>query len=217
MPLPDFAEAQAAIVAIGKRFDARGWAPATAGNYSCRLADGTIAITVSGARKGQLSDDDVMRVDPAGTALDGRKPSAETALHLQLYAASPNIGCVLHSHSPGAVALSRVLGGSWTISGHELLKVLPNIETHDTAVVIPIVGNSQDIAAIAAAIAPSLLAVTPPPAYLIRGHGLYGWGRDTNEAECVIEAIEWLVQAEIAERLLRLGERDESNRGLRGG
>ena len=41
------------------------------------------------------------------------------------------------------------------------------------------------------------------PAYLIRGHGLYGWGRDMAEAERVIEGIEWMVAAELAERRFR--------------
>ena len=41
-------------------------------------ADGGIAITVSGAHKGRLSPEQVMRVSAGGAALDGRKPSAET-------------------------------------------------------------------------------------------------------------------------------------------
>ena len=35
-----FFEAQDAIVAVGRWLDAKGWAPATAGNYSMRLDDG---------------------------------------------------------------------------------------------------------------------------------------------------------------------------------
>ena len=49
----------------------------------------------------------------------------------------------------------------------------------------------------------ALARETPPPAYLIRGHGLYGWGRDIAEAERVIEAAEWLAACEVAERSMR--------------
>jgi methylthioribulose-1-phosphate dehydratase len=38
---------------------------------------------------------------------------------------------------------------------------------------------------------------------MIRGHGLYGWGRSIAEAERVIEALEWLAEAELAERRFR--------------
>jgi len=198
-------EARKAIVAVGRWLDSRGWAPATAGNYSIRLDDGTFAVTVSGRHKGRLTEDDVMTVDAAGASLDGKKPSAETALHMQLYRLFPGVGAVLHSHSPAAVGLTRVLARDWTIAGHELLKAYPGIATHATSVTIPIVENSQDMAEIEAAIAPRLLADPPPPAYLIRGHGLYGWGRDMAEAERVIEATEWLVEAERAERSFRNG------------
>jgi methylthioribulose-1-phosphate dehydratase len=198
-----FAEAAEAIVAVGRAFDARGWAPATSGNYSVRLEDGSFAVTVSGWHKGRLTLDGVMRVDGEGASLDGKRPSAETALHLSLYRRFPEVGAVLHSHSPQAVALSRVLGGNWTIRGHELAKAFPGVTTHAVDVMLPIVENSQDMRDIEAAIAPFLAVDTPPPAYLIRGHGLYGWGRDIAEAERVIEAAEWLAACEVAERSMR--------------
>lgn len=198
----DFAYAQAAIVAVGRWLDGKGWAPATAGNYSMRLGDGSFAVTVSGQHKGRLTADDVMRVDAAGHSLDGKKPSAETALHVDLYARFPSCGAVLHSHSPEAVGLSRAFGdaASYRLAGHEMLKVLPGIISHDVSVALPIVDNSQDMADIIAGVVPALLAPAAVPAYLIRGHGLYGWGRDMAEAERVIEGIEWMVAAELAER-----------------
>ena len=66
-----FDEAAEALVAVGRAFHARGWAPATAGNYSARLGDGRVAITVSGAHKGRLTTADIMLLD----AGDPRRPS----------------------------------------------------------------------------------------------------------------------------------------------
>ncbi|HEV2567628.1 methylthioribulose 1-phosphate dehydratase [Sphingomonas sp.] len=189
-------EVETALIAIGRYFQARGWAPATAGNYSARLQDGRIAITVSGAHKGRLTSRDIMVL---GSGHPGR-PSAETALHLSIYQAFPEAGCVLHSHGAVLVALSRVLGDEWVIEGHELAKALPGVTSHDIRISVPIVENSQDMIEIEAAVMPRLGIV---PAYLIRGHGIYGWGRDTAEAERVIEALEWLAEAELAERSLR--------------
>jgi methylthioribulose-1-phosphate dehydratase len=191
-----FEEAAEALVAVGRAFDARGWAPATSGNYSARLDDGRIAITVSGAHKGRLTPDDIMLLDSG----DPRRPSAETALHIAIYRAYSEVRSVLHSHAAVSVALGRVSGEAWTIAGHELLKALPGIDTHDSSVTVPIVENSQDMAAIEAAAMPRLAGV---PAFMIRGHGLYGWGRSIAEAERVIEAIEWLAEAELAERRFR--------------
>jgi methylthioribulose-1-phosphate dehydratase len=177
-----FPDAARAIVATGRWLDSNGWAPATSGNYSCRLDDGSFAVTVSGRHKGRLTDDDVMRVDGGGGSLDGKQPSAETALHVAIYAKFPGVGAVLHSHSPTAVAL--------------MLKALPGIKTHDARVMLPIVDNSQDMETIWNSVSTVL---RDAPAYLIRSHGLYGWGADMAEAERVIEAVEWLIMAELAE------------------
>jgi methylthioribulose-1-phosphate dehydratase len=195
------------LIAIGAAFHARGWVPATSGNFSARLDDGRIAITASGKHKGRLSEADIMTVDAEGRSLDGGKPSAETGLHVQLYRLFPEVGAVLHTHSPGGVALSRAFpqAADWIIEGHELVKALPGQSTHSARVVIPIVDNDQDIARLAAAIAPALLVKPAPPAYLIRGHGLYAWGRDVAEAERVVEAAEWLFAADLTERLYRMG------------
>ena len=60
-------------------FHARGWAPATSGNFSARLADGRIAITASGRHKGRLAEADIMTLTADGRPTDDRRPSAETA------------------------------------------------------------------------------------------------------------------------------------------
>lgn len=194
--MTDFLTAAASILAVGARLDLRGWAPATAGNYSVRLADGTLAITVSGAHKGRLTPDDVMRVDPDGRALDGKKPSAETLLHCLVYAIDPGAGAVLHTHSVAGTVLSRALAGRGAIdlAGYEVMKAYPGIDTHDAAIAMPLVENSQDMPALAEVLRPLLIAQAPLlPAFYIRGHGLYAWGADLGTAESMAEASEFLL------------------------
>lgn len=197
-----FADAADALVEVGRRLDARGWAPATAGNYSVRLDDGSVAVTVSGWHKGRLTPAGIMRVDLEGRGLTPGKPSAETALHLAIYRLFPDTGAVLHGHSPEAVGMSRAAAdvSEWVFAGHEMLKVFPGNATHEAEIRLPIVDNSQDMAVIEAAVAPALLAPGAAPAYLIRSHGLYAWGKDLAEAERVLEGTEWLIAAELAER-----------------
>ena len=68
------------LIEAGRFIDSKGWVPATSGNFSARLPDGTIAITVSGKHKGRLQLDDIMLIDADANSLDGKKPSAETAI-----------------------------------------------------------------------------------------------------------------------------------------
>ena len=198
-------QAVQAITAIGQRLDARGLAAATSGNYSARLVDGRIAITVSGRQKGRLSAKDVMLVDGQGTPLEDQRPSAETALHTLVYRLCPHVNGVLHVHSVASTTLSRHLGtaGEILLQGYEMLKAFPGVSTHETALRIPLFENSQDIPRLAESVARRLREQPGLPAYLIRGHGAYGWGRDLEEAERVIEALEHLLLCEIQALLLR--------------
>jgi methylthioribulose-1-phosphate dehydratase len=204
MTTTSFDAARAGIIAVGRRLDAHGWAPATAGNYSVRLDDG-FAVTASGWHKGRLSDEGVLRLDRDGHVVGAGRPSAETHLHLSIYRQFPAAGAVLHGHSPQAVGLTRAFRDlkTWNFVGHELLKVFPGQTTHETEIALPIVDNSQDMTVIEAAIAPALARPGAAPAYLIRDHGLYAWGKDLDEAERVLEAVEWLIAAELAERSFR--------------
>jgi len=204
MTTTSFDAARAGIIAVGRRLDARGWAPATAGNYSVRLDDG-FAVTASGWHKGRLSEDGVLRLDADGHVVGSGRPSAETHLHLSIYRQFPAAGAVLHGHSPQAVGLTRAFRDikAWHFVGHEMLKVFPGQTTHETEIALPIVDNSQDMTVIEAAITPALARPGAAPAYLIRDHGLYAWGKDLDEAERVLEAVEWLIAAELAERSFR--------------
>jgi methylthioribulose-1-phosphate dehydratase len=204
-------EAGHAIAALGRRLDARGLAPATSGNYSVRLTQG-IAITISGSHKGRLGREDVMLVDAAGVALDERKPSAETGLHTLLYRLYPHVEAVVHVHSVAAVALTRHLrsANELVLEGYEMLKAFPGISTHDVRVSLPIFENSQDIEALGEIIAHQLRLGAQVPAYLIRGHGAYAWGRSLDEAERIIEALEHLLLCESEALRLGAGKQHES-------
>ncbi|HUN72423.1 MAG TPA: methylthioribulose 1-phosphate dehydratase [Steroidobacteraceae bacterium] len=192
-------QAAQAIIAMGRRLDDRGLAAATSGNHSARLADGRIAITVSGRHKGRLTPQDVMVVDAEGRALAEQRPSAETLLHTLLYQQYPHVHAVLHVHSVAGTSLTRHLSehGDIVLRGYEMLKAFPGISTHETAVRVPVFENSQDIPALAAGVTRRLQDRPPVPAFLIRAHGAYAWGKDLDEAERVLEALEYLLLCEL--------------------
>lgn len=198
------APAAQAIIQAGQRMDARGWVPATAGNLSVRLGDGRIAITRSGFHKGLLSPAALMLVDSAGRPLDSNhRPSAETGLHCGIYRHFPEAGAALHGHSVPATVLSRRAGPAITLAGYELLKAFPGLPTHEAAITLPVLDNDQDIARLQGRVA-GIWAMTPRPVpgYLIRGHGVYVWGRDMPEALLRLEALEFMLECELHERSL---------------
>lgn len=184
------------LIAAGRFIHARGWVPATSGNFSARLADGRIAITVSGRHKGDLKREDIMLVDAAGNSLDGRRPSAETLLHTALYRRFPGVGAVLHPHSPCATLISRWFTGEVVLEDYELLKALEGIDTHEARVVVPIFGNDQNIARLAAEVDDYMDRNPELLAYIIAGHGFYTWGSSVTDALRHVEALEFLFDLE---------------------
>ena len=190
------------IVDAGRFLYGRGWSPATSSNYSTRLSASEALLTVSGKHKGQLGVDDVLATDLAGNSLEpGKKPSAETLLHTQLYSWRPEIGAVLHTLSVNATVLSRLTPQDFIeFEDYELQKAFSGISTHESRVRVPIFDNDQDIARLAAKVQPWLDAHPDCVGYLIRGHGLYTWGAQMNDALRQIEAFEFLFECELKTR-----------------
>jgi methylthioribulose-1-phosphate dehydratase len=193
----DFFNAANQLIAAGRFIDGKGWVPATSGNFSARLSDGTVAITVSGKHKGRLQLDDIMLIDAEGHALDGKKPSAETLLHIALYQRFPDIQCVLHPHSINATLISKVCKVACVLENYELLKALCGIATHETRVVVPIFANDQNIPRLAEQVEQHWDQCARGYAYLIAGHGLYTWGASVAEALRHLEALDFLFECEL--------------------
>lgn len=199
-----FESAVEALIQVGRHADQRGWVPATSGNFSVRLDDESIAITVSGAHKGHLGPADVMRVDLHGRPLEDKRPSAETLLHAQLYRHDADIACVLHTHSVNATVLSRLLqGDDLRIEQMEVLKAFPGIGTHQTRVEVPIFANDQDMERLSLQVGERLAAGLAIPAYLLAGHGVYTWGDSVAATLRHLEALEFLFQCELEMRRSR--------------
>jgi methylthioribulose-1-phosphate dehydratase len=193
----EFFKAAQQLIEAGRFIDHQGWVPATSGNFSARLSDGTIAITVSGKHKGHLTPDDIMLIDGDANALDGKQPSAETLLHTALYQRYPDVNAILHPHSLNATLVSKLFGTAITLQDYELLKALPGIDTHACQVIIPIFENDQTISRLAACVNHYLDHNTRVYAYLIAGHGLYAWGASVQDSLRYLEALDFLFECEL--------------------
>lgn len=192
------------LIVAGQQLYMMGMVPATSGNISARLDDGTMAITVSGSHKGKLNESDVMNTTLQGASLDGRQPSAETLLHTQIYARYPEAGVVLHPHSVNATVLSRLCGDSLLLEDYEILKAFPDIQTHECRVHLSVFDNDQDIARLASQVDQRLQDNAEIPGYLIRGHGFYTWGRSVKDALRHVEAFEFLFDCELQMRRVKV-------------
>jgi methylthioribulose-1-phosphate dehydratase len=195
----------AALVDAGRELAARGWTPATSGNFSARLDHEHVAITVSGRDKGRLGTADIMLVDAAGKALDARqRSSAETALHMQIYRRFTDAGAVLHTHSHTQTVAARLYAeaGSVRFEGWELQKAISGRTTHAEVLELPVFANTQHMPDLVSLVDAWLEAGKPLHGYLIDGHGLYAWGRDLAEAMRHLEALDFLLGCELDLRRL---------------
>ncbi|WP_132144982.1 methylthioribulose 1-phosphate dehydratase [Luteibacter rhizovicinus] len=200
-----FAERADAIADAARDLAAFGWTPATSSNFSMRLNDDLAAITISGRDKGRLGRDDIMTVDmeglPVGTEA---RPSAETALHTQIYRRYPNANAVLHTHSRTQSVASRLFAenGVVRLEGWELQKAIAGYTTHESVLDIPVFPNTQHMPELVAQVDAWIDSGKPLYAYLINGHGIYTWGRDMPETRRHLEALEFLLGCELDLRRL---------------
>ena len=99
------------ICATGMSLYQRGYTVGTAGNISARLDDGWL-ITPTDACLGRLDPAEIAKVDLAGNAVSGGRPSKTLALHRGIYARNAETRGVIHTHSTHLVALT--LAGVWS-------------------------------------------------------------------------------------------------------
>lgn len=143
---------------------------------------GYFAIKPSGVDYEKLTPEDMVLMDLNGNKVEGKyNPSSDTPTHLELYRAFPNIGGIVHTHSPWAT--------SWAQAGRSIPcygtthadyiygevpcarclteEELKNYETN-TGLLIADVFKEKDYEAV--------------PAVLCKNHGPFTWGKDAYEA-----------------------------------
>lgn len=144
---------------------------------------GLFVIKPSGVDYDKLTPDDMVVMNLNGERAEGRlNPSSDTATHLELYKAFPEIGGIVHTHSSWAT--------SWAQSGRSIpcygtthadyfygeipcLRCLTKEEIDEayeknTGLIIVNEFKKRDVKAV--------------PACLCKNHGPFAWGKNANEA-----------------------------------
>ena len=186
------------ISQVGREFHQRGWALGTSGNFSAVVTRDplTLAITSTGIDKGTLRAEKIVRVNDQGKSLESSlKASAEANLHLMI-AKELGANAILHTHSVWSTLLSDFQGhqGGISIEGYEMLKGLRGVSTHQHREWLPIFENSQDMATLSDFVRTELRRNPNGHGFLLRGHGLYTWGGDLQEAKRHVEILEFLLE-----------------------
>lgn len=179
------------ICRVGASLYARGYVHASAGNISVRLPEGAgFLITPTDACLGTLDPARLALVNAQGEQIEGDRASKTLALHRRLYAAAPEAGCVIHTHSTRLVALT--LAGVWSaddivppITPYFVMKVghVPLIPYHRP-------GDPAVAELVAARIGAMQAAGTPLRAVMLERLGPNVWHRSPAEASAVLEELE---------------------------
>jgi methylthioribulose-1-phosphate dehydratase len=195
------------LIAIGRRFYERNWVLATSGNFSAVVSRAPLRllITQSATHKGQLTPRQFLTVDEHAEKVGRAKapPSAEARLHVAI-ARDREVGVILHTHSGWSTMLSDVHAAKsgMALEGFEMLKGFEGVTTHAHREWVPILGNDQDMSRLARNVSRILRRNPAAHGFLLRGHGLYTWGRTSAEAERHVEVLEFLLET-VGRRLSR--------------
>lgn len=112
MTTPDpWLEARERVVLFARRLLAERLVAFTAGNVSMRIAGqpDRVAVTPASTPYDTLRPEDVVIVGLDGRVVDGAlKPTSELPLHTLAYLARPDVGGVVHTHSPAAMAAAAM-------------------------------------------------------------------------------------------------------------
>lgn len=98
-----------AVYEVNMELPHRGLVTYTWGNVSgIDRERGLVVIKPSGVSYDELTPDDLVVLDLDGKVVDGKlNPSSDTKTHLELYKAFPEIGGIVHTHSPYAVGWAQ--------------------------------------------------------------------------------------------------------------
>lgn len=171
-----------AVVEYKRKLHARGHIVALAGNVSTRIPDtDRVLVTPSQLPIDALTADDVVTITVEGDFVDGgRPPSSEARVHAAIYRARPDVGAVLHAHSPYATALA--------VMGRPIEPIMDEF--------LPYVGGTVEVAPFGMSGSAELIegtvhALGPRAAVLLRQHGQVAVGKNLDKAFQVAELVEW--------------------------
>jgi L-ribulose-5-phosphate 4-epimerase len=160
-------------------------------NLSARVGPDVVLLTAL-SRRHDLGPDDLAVVRLDGTVVEGDLAELSdemVAAHLAVYRVRPQVGAVIHTHSPNLLAFA--LEGRPLPVRYEPLRRL---------------GQAQEVPVVRgpASVADTVAELTGTQAVLLAGHGVLAFGVDTEAAVTLLVALEEAAQAELRAATLGL-------------
>lgn len=183
---------RAALLDVSRRMLELGLNRGMAGNASVRCGEGLL-LTPSALPVAEMSPESMVRMKLDGTVVQGGKPSSEWRFHCDILKARPEIGAVLHMHSPFATTLACLrrdvpaVHYMIALAGGDSIRCAP----------YSIFGEQQ-------LCDDALEALQGRKACLLGNHGMIALGTDLDDALAVAQEVEFL--CEIYWRTLQAGE-----------
>lgn len=144
---------------------------------------GLIVIKPSGVSYDHMKVSDLVVMDLEGNQVEGKyKPSSDTATHLALYKAFPNIGGVVHTHSTYATSFAQAGKGIpplGTTHGDYFYGEIPiTRDMRDEEI------NGEYELETGHVIIETFQDKNPDeiPSVLVKNHGPFSWGKDAMDA-----------------------------------
>ena len=145
---------------------------------------GLVVIKPSGVDYDDMKASEMVVVDLDGNIVEGSlRPSSDTATHLEIYKAFPEVGGIVHTHSTYATA--------WAQAG----KDIPNIGTTHADYFHRAIPCTEPMTAeqmgeyekhtgtdIVERFTKAAMNPMHTPGVLVRNHGPFAWGKDGDEA-----------------------------------
>lgn len=186
-----------------------GWVTGTGGGISIRKDD-RIYMAPSGVQKECMGPQDIFVLDRNGHVLQQPeqplKVSACQPLFMHAFR-KRNAGAVIHSHSMNAMLVTLIYGDTFRIANLEMLKGIAGVGAFDTHE-IPIIENTPHESELAETMGMAIDAYPKAQAVLVRGHGVYVWGKDWIQAKTQAECYDYLFAAAL--RIKELGLHPET-------
>ncbi len=183
---------RAALLHTSRRMVELGLNRGTSGNASVRCGE-HILITPSALPASEMREQDLVLLEPDGTVAKGGKPSSEWRFHCDILKARPEIGAVLHMHSPFATTLACM--GSDVLAVHYMIAMAGGDSIRCTPYSLFGEPELSDYA---------LEALKGRKACLLGNHGMIALGKDLDDALAVAVEVEFL--CEIYWRALQAGK-----------